>query len=118
MTEPPKQKKLYKVATELDLSHEVLIKFLRKKGFEVKSHMSSLTQAMVEEVYTHFRSEKEAAVGAQGKILKRAAFEIGAVAVLPEVGVHCKTGGQSAERHQEESNCFHRCGFLKVMRVS
>ncbi len=53
------------------------------------------------------RRKKDAAVGAQGQILERSAFKIGAVAMLPEVGVHCKTGGQRAERHQEESNCFH-----------
>ena len=37
--------------------------------------------------------KKDAAVGAQGEILERSAFEIGAVAMLPEVGVHCKAGG-------------------------
>ena len=51
--------------------------------------------------------KEDAAVGAQRQILQRSAFKIGAVAMLPEVGVHCKTGGQGAERHQEESNCFH-----------
>lgn len=61
MTEPAKGKKLYKLATELDLSHEVLIECLRKKGFDVKSHMSSLTPAMIEEVLVYFRKEKESA---------------------------------------------------------
>ncbi len=39
-----KKKKLYKVATELNLSHETLIEFLRKKGHEVKGHMSSVDE--------------------------------------------------------------------------
>src|SRR5580698_11001789 len=54
-----------------------------------------------------FWSQKDAAVGAQGEILERSAFKIGPVAMLPEVGVHCKTSSQGGQRHQKESNCFH-----------
>ena len=53
-------------------------------------------------------SKKDAAIRAQRQILQRSTFEIGAVAMLLEVGVHGEAGGQGAKRHQEESNCFHR----------
>ena len=56
-----KKKKLYKVATELNLSHETLIEFLRKKGHEVKGHMSSLDEPMMRDILIHFKKEKDVA---------------------------------------------------------
>jgi translation initiation factor IF-2 len=50
-----KRKKVYKVATELNLSHETLVEFLRKKGHEVKSHMSTLDDDMMRDIQTHFK---------------------------------------------------------------
>ncbi len=38
-------------------------------------------------------SKKDAAVAAQRQMLQRSAFKIGAVALLPEVGVHGEAGG-------------------------
>src|SRR5664279_2457418 len=63
-----KRKKLYKVATELNLSHETLIEFLRKKGHEVKSHMSSLDEDMMKDILVHFKKEKDVAEKHQRKI--------------------------------------------------
>jgi translation initiation factor IF-2 len=63
-----KKKKLYKVATELNLSHETLIEFLRKKGHEVKSHMSSVDDAMMRDILVHFKKEKDVAEKHQRKI--------------------------------------------------
>jgi len=63
-----KRKKLYKVATELNLSHETLIEFLRKKGHEVKSHMSSLDDDMMKDILVHFKKEKDVAEKHQRKI--------------------------------------------------
>ena len=63
-----KKKKLYKVATELNLSHETLIEFLRKKGHEVKSHMSSLDEDMMKDILVHFKKEKDVAEKHQRKI--------------------------------------------------
>ncbi|HEX7572406.1 MAG TPA: translation initiation factor IF-2 [Bacteroidota bacterium] len=63
-----KKKKLYKVATELNLSHETLIEFLRKKGHEIKSHMSSLDEDMMKDVLVHFKKEKDVAEKHQRKI--------------------------------------------------
>jgi len=63
-----KKKKLYKVATELNLSHETLIEFLRKKGHEVKSHMSSVDEEMMKAILVHFKKEKDVAEKHQRKI--------------------------------------------------
>ena len=56
-----KRKKLYKVATELNLSHETLIEFLRKKGHEVKGHMSNVDPEMMKDILVHFKKEKDVA---------------------------------------------------------
>ena len=63
-----KRKKLYKVATELNLSHETLIEFLRKKGHEVKSHMSSVDDDMMRDILVHFKKDKDVAEKHQRKI--------------------------------------------------
>ncbi|MBM2845691.1 MAG: infB [Bacteroidetes bacterium] len=63
-----KKKKIYKLATELNLSHETLIEFLRKKGHEVKSHMSSVDDDMMRDVLVHFKKEKDVAEKHQRKI--------------------------------------------------
>jgi translation initiation factor IF-2 len=63
-----KKKKLYKVATELNLSHETLVEFLRKKGHDVKSHMSTVDDTMMREILIHFKREKDVAEKHQRKI--------------------------------------------------
>jgi translation initiation factor IF-2 len=63
-----KRKKIYKVATELNLSHETLIEFLRKKGHEVKNHMSSVDDDMMKDILIHFKKEKDVAEKHQRKI--------------------------------------------------
>ena len=63
-----KKKKIYKLATELNLSHETLIEFLRKKGHQVKSHMSSVDPEMLNEVLVHFKKERDVAEKHQRKI--------------------------------------------------
>jgi translation initiation factor IF-2 len=84
-----RRKKLYKVATELNLSHETLIEFLRKKGHEVKSHMSSLDEDMMKDILVHFKKEKDVAEKHQRKIAeiretkKRAERKVEEVAEAP-----------------------------------
>jgi translation initiation factor IF-2 len=56
-----KKKKVYKVATELNLSHATLIEFLRKKGHEVKGHMSSVDDDMMRDILIHFKKDKDVA---------------------------------------------------------
>ncbi|HUI09792.1 MAG TPA: translation initiation factor IF-2 [Bacteroidota bacterium] len=63
-----KKKKLYKVATELNVSHETLVEFLRKKGYDVKSHMSSVDEEMMKAILVHFKKEKDVAEKHQRKI--------------------------------------------------
>jgi translation initiation factor IF-2 len=63
-----KKKKIYKIATELNLSHETLIDFLRKKGHQVKSHMSSVDAEMMNEILVHFKKERDVAEKHQRKI--------------------------------------------------
>lgn len=63
-----KKKKIYKVATELNISSESLIEFLNKKGYAVKSHMSAVDAEMLQEVLTHFKKEKDVADRHQRKL--------------------------------------------------
>jgi translation initiation factor IF-2 len=56
-----KKKKVYKLATELNLASETLIEFLNKKGFAVKSHMSSVDEEMLQEILVHFKKDKDVA---------------------------------------------------------
>ncbi len=63
-----KKIKIYKLATELNLSSETLIEFLHKKGFEVKSHMSSVDNDMLSAVMGHFKKERDVAERHQRKL--------------------------------------------------
>jgi len=56
-----KKKKIYKVATELNLSHETLVEFLKKKGHAVKGHMSSVDDDMMRDILHQFKKEKDVA---------------------------------------------------------
>ena len=58
-----KQKKvrIYKLASEYNLSAESLVEFLLEKGYKVKSHMSSLTEEMIVDVNEHFKKDIEKA---------------------------------------------------------
>lgn len=62
MTEAKSKKiRVYKLASEYNLSAENLIEFLHKKGFKIKSHMSMLTDEMITEINNHFRKDIEKA---------------------------------------------------------
>jgi len=63
MSEDLKSKKLriYKFASEFNLSAESLVEFLQKKGYDVKSHMSALTDEMIADVQNHFKKDIEKA---------------------------------------------------------
>lgn len=56
-----KKTKIYKLATQLNLSSETLIEFLAKKGYKVKSHMSSVDDEAYHEVLTHFKKDRDLA---------------------------------------------------------
>lgn len=63
-----KKIKIYKLATELNLSSETIIEFLHKKGFEVKSHMSTVTDDMMTAIMGHFKKDKDVAERHQRKL--------------------------------------------------
>jgi len=56
-----KKPRVYKIATEYNLSAENLVEFLRSKGHKVKSHMSILDDEMVKEINDHFKKDIEKA---------------------------------------------------------
>ena len=53
--------RLYKYASEINLSSENLIEFLKSKGHTVKSHQSILTEEMITEINAHFKKDIEKA---------------------------------------------------------
>lgn len=63
MSEEVKEKKvrIYKFASEYNLSADALVEFLRKKGYEVKSHMTPLTDDMMSDIGNHFKKDIEKA---------------------------------------------------------
>jgi translation initiation factor IF-2 len=63
MPEISKQKKLriYKFASEYNLSTENIVEFLNKKGHNVKSHMSLLTDEMLVDIQEEFKKDIETA---------------------------------------------------------
>ncbi len=69
MTENAAKKiKIYKLATELNLGSDTIIDFLRKKGFEVKNHMSIVTDEMMHAIMNHFKKERDVAERHQRKM--------------------------------------------------
>jgi len=63
MPEKTKTKKLriYKFASEYNLATDSLVDFLRDKGYEVKSHMTALTDEMTADIFEHFKKDIEKA---------------------------------------------------------
>ncbi|MFN3695094.1 MAG: translation initiation factor IF-2 N-terminal domain-containing protein, partial [Ignavibacterium sp.] len=59
--EKVKKIRIHKLASEINLSSEVLIDFLRKKGHEVKSIQSIVTDEMLHDIHSHFKKEIEKA---------------------------------------------------------
>ena len=58
-----KQKKLrlFKFASEYNLSATTLTEFLTKKGYKIKSHMSLLTDEMLKDINEHYKKDIEKA---------------------------------------------------------
>ncbi|HEY6951735.1 MAG TPA: translation initiation factor IF-2 N-terminal domain-containing protein, partial [Bacteroidota bacterium] len=63
-----KKIKIYKLSTELNLSSDTIIEFLRKKGFEVKNHMTTVTDDMMQAIMNHFKKDKDVAERHQKKV--------------------------------------------------
>ena len=56
-----KKQRIYKFASEHNLSADNLIEFLKGKGYEIKSHMSLLTDGMLEDIQSHYKKDIEKA---------------------------------------------------------
>jgi translation initiation factor IF-2 len=56
-----KKLRIFKVASDYNLSAENLVDFLKKKGHSVKSHMSILTDEMIKDINDHFKKDIEKA---------------------------------------------------------
>jgi translation initiation factor IF-2 len=56
-----KKVRIYKLASEYNLSAESLVEFLLEKGHKVKSHMSGVTEEMIVDINEHFKKDIEKA---------------------------------------------------------
>ncbi|MBT8378345.1 MAG: translation initiation factor IF-2 [Ignavibacteria bacterium] len=56
-----KKSRVYKLATEYNLSSESLIEFLKSKSFKVKNHMSLLNDEMIDAINSHYKKDIEKA---------------------------------------------------------
>jgi len=56
-----KKTRIYKLATEYNLSADSLVEFLNGKGFKVKNHMSLLEDDMIEAIHVNYKKEIEKA---------------------------------------------------------
>ena len=56
-----KKLRVYKLASEYNLSAENLVEFLQKKGHDVKNHMSMLSDEMMKDISDHFKKDIEKA---------------------------------------------------------
>lgn len=56
-----KKIRVYKLASEYNLAVESIVEFLQKKDYDVKTHMSMLTDEMINEVNEHFKKDIEKA---------------------------------------------------------
>ncbi len=63
-----KKIKIYNLAKDLNLSSDTILEFLKKKGFDAKSHMSSVTDEMYSAIMAHFKKEKDVADRHQKKL--------------------------------------------------
>jgi len=61
MAEKTKKLRIYKFASEYNLATDTIVEFLKQKGYDVKSHMSLLTDEMISDVNDKFRKDIESA---------------------------------------------------------
>ncbi len=52
------KKRVHELAKELNISNKELIEFLNSKGYEIKSHMSSVPEDSIKQVTEHFKGTK------------------------------------------------------------
>lgn len=52
-----KKIRIYKYASEVNLSSDALIEFLTEKGYKIKSHMTAITEEMLVDIHSHFKKD-------------------------------------------------------------
>jgi translation initiation factor IF-2 len=62
------KKKIYQVAKEINISHETLMEYLKKRGHSVRSIMTVMDDEMMQDILSHFKKDKESAEKHQRKI--------------------------------------------------
>lgn len=67
-TTTAKKQKVYKIAAELNLSSQVILDFLEKRGKPVKSHMSTVSPELVDQIMVHYKRDKDSAERHQKKV--------------------------------------------------
>lgn len=99
-----KKIRIYKFAAEYNLSTDTIIEFLQKKGYEVKSHMTLLTEEMENDIRAHFKKDIEKAEKHYKKISE---FQKKRIEVEPEHPIETKPEEKIIEdksvEKQEES---------------
>jgi translation initiation factor IF-2 len=65
-----KKIRIFKLASEYNFSAESLIEFLKKKGYDVKSHMSIVTDDMISEIQNHFKKDIDKNIKHKEKVTK------------------------------------------------
>jgi translation initiation factor IF-2 len=87
-----KKTRVYKFAAEHNLAAESILEFLQKKGHDVKTHMSMLSDEMITEINDHFKKDIEKAEKHYKKIAEfnkkrsdKAEAELGKQAKTPDV---------------------------------
>lgn len=103
MPDTVKEKKLrlYKFATEYNLSTDSLIEFLQKKGYEVKSLTALLTEEMLSDIRSHFKKDIEKAEKHYKKISE---FQKKRGEAEPEPAVESRVAQEKVleDKHPEE----------------
>src|SRR5207245_8561156 len=81
-------KKIYQIAKEINISHETLIDYLKRKGHAVKGLMSTVDDVMMHDILSHFKKDREVAEKHQRKIqtIRETRKKAEAKAAIPEVG--------------------------------
>lgn len=56
-TKKPKKLRIYKLASDINISTETIVDFLKEKGYKIKSHMTLLTDEMLSDIQSHFKKD-------------------------------------------------------------
>jgi translation initiation factor IF-2 len=107
------KRRVYEVAREFRISSEALIGMLRKLGFEVKSHMSTVDDETVAAVKKEFEREKEAVKQKYAKTVKKAAKPAKKVKKAPGREVRVKKERGRRRRVEEDTEAGKEKGDIE-----